>query len=269
MMSESVAPEYNEGNKSRDMSELKGSGDEEKENVEGILDLPLVESLMISTTVSTVPATTDQFMYTPEFRRHFVEFVTGDTLMTLRLATKGWRAAADAFIDEGVKSGAMMVHGGTAISMISDAREERHKLVTRVIFLLNITKVGDYACFKARNLVVVDIPEGIESIGKLAFHNCSSLTTVSFPTTLTSIDDYAFTRCTSLENVDLLHTNLQEKGNMAFYECSELKSMTIPDSLQTIGTMVFYHCSKLVPSNVDFHDEGAVVAYLRSKQTTS
>ena len=111
----------------------------------------------ISTTVSTVsnvPVTTDQFMYTPNFRRNFVEFVPGDTLMTLRLATKGWKAAADAFIDEGVRSGAMIVHDGKDISY----EAERRELVMRAIFLLNITKVGDKACLYAINLVVVDTP---------------------------------------------------------------------------------------------------------------
>jgi len=113
--------------------------------------------LPISTTVSTVsnvPVTTDQFMYTPNFRRNFVEFVPGDTLMTLRLATKGWKAAADAFIDEGVRSGAMIVHDGKDISY----EAERRELVMRAIFLLNITKVGDKACLYAINLVVVDTP---------------------------------------------------------------------------------------------------------------
>ncbi|GMH97867.1 hypothetical protein TL16_g13376, partial [Triparma laevis f. inornata] len=38
-----------------------------------------------------------------------------------------------------------------------------------VIFFLNITNVGSYACKLATNLVVVDIPEGIEGIGRYAF----------------------------------------------------------------------------------------------------
>ena len=55
-------------------------------------------------------------MHTPDFRRHFVEFVHVQTLMALRMATKGWNAAADALIDEGVGSGAMIVHDGKDIS---------------------------------------------------------------------------------------------------------------------------------------------------------
>ena len=101
------------------------------------------------------------------------------------------------------------------------------------------------------NLVAVDIPEGVERIGKMAFYRCYSLNTVSFPTKLTSIGRHAFYNCYILENVNLLHTNLQELGQLAFCECSELKSMTIPDSLQTLDKRIFYYCSKLVPSSID------------------
>ncbi|GMI16881.1 hypothetical protein TrLO_g1710 [Triparma laevis f. longispina] len=217
-------------------------------------------------------------MHTPEFRRHFVEFVPGDSLMTLRLATKGWKAAADAFIDEGVRSDAIIVHGGNDIInavALSGARKERKTFVTRVGFLLNITKGGDSACACATNLVDVEIPEGIESIGEYAFYRCTSLTTVSFPSTLTSIGLGAFSRCSSLDNVDLRHTNLQKLSSLAFYECSQLKSMTIPDSLQTLCRIVFGRCFKLVltlvPSNiiVSSNDDttSEVVAHLRSQMS--
>ncbi|GMH74417.1 hypothetical protein TL16_g06463 [Triparma laevis f. inornata] len=144
----------------------RGMDDEEDENEEGILEIPLTENLTISTTVCAAPATTDQFMHTPEFKRHFIEFVHVQTLMALRLATKGWNAAADALIDEGVRSGELMVHDGKDIRYDeAQTRIEGRKLVTRVVFLLNITKVGEYACQYASNLVVVDIPEGVDSIG--------------------------------------------------------------------------------------------------------
>ncbi|GMH57794.1 hypothetical protein TL16_g02781 [Triparma laevis f. inornata] len=214
-------------------------------------------------------------MHTPEFRRHFAEFVPGDTLMMLRLATKVWNTAADVLIDEGVESGMIIVHDGKDISLdVARAREERRKLVTRVIFLLDITKVGQYTCWCAINLVVVDIPEGVESISIYAFSGCPSLTTISFLTTLKSIGRSVFYNCFSLDNVDLLNTNLQEIDRQAFQNCSELKSMIIPDSLQTLGSLVIYQCSKLVPSNigVSYDSDGDevdttsdVVAHLRTR----
>ncbi|GMI17309.1 hypothetical protein TrLO_g681 [Triparma laevis f. longispina] len=211
-------------------------------------------------------------MATDDFRRLLRGYVdVADLFHTFRLVSKPWQRIAEEKIDEDFRSGILLFHDGKDTSWVdADVRKERRKLVTRVIFLLNIPKVGERACMWAANLVVVDIPEGVESIGMSAFSDSSSLTTVSFPTTLKSIGAYAFSRCSSLENVDLLHINLQELGQTAFMDCSELKSMTIPDSLKTFGYYVFYECSKLVPSNIDVHNWGdatsEVVAHLRSLQ---
>ncbi|GMH74112.1 hypothetical protein TrLO_g4787 [Triparma laevis f. longispina] len=87
------------------------------------------------------------FMHTPEFRRHFVYFVPVDALMALRLAMKAWKVVAEEVIDEGVESSTMIVHDGQDISyLVANALKERHKLITRVVFLLNITKIGHNAC---------------------------------------------------------------------------------------------------------------------------
>ncbi|GMH90503.1 hypothetical protein TL16_g11789 [Triparma laevis f. inornata] len=138
-------------------------------------------------------------MFKKYFKRLFIGFAMDDTLMKLRLATKAWKRVADAFIDEGVESGAIIVHDGKDISYeVGQARGERRKLVTRVIFLLNVIQAGNSACAMAINLVVVEIPEGVESIGDLAFLRCRSLTTVSFPTTLKIIVGTAFYDYSSL-----------------------------------------------------------------------
>ena len=240
-MSKSVASESNGGQKIREMIRKRGAGDEGDEDEEGFVELPPAESLTISTT--------SQFLFMDDFKRLLVGFVQGDTLMTLRLAMRAWKRVADAFIDKGVRSGAIIVHDGKDISWEEvRPRLERRKLVTRMVLLLNITKVGMNACFSASKLVVVDITKGIESIGEYAFGSCCSLTTVYFPTTLTSISHGSFGHCSNLDNVNLLHPNLQELCHYAFYKCSELKSMTIPDSLQTFGNDVFHRCSKLVTS---------------------
>ncbi|GMH74959.1 hypothetical protein TL16_g06608 [Triparma laevis f. inornata] len=216
-MSKSVASESNEGYESGGMSRKRGARDEGDENEERIPEVAAADNSTTSTNVTTVTAATDQFMHTAEFKRHFAEFVHVQMLMALRLATKGFNAAADALIDKGVMSGELMVHGGNDISEeVATARKERHKLATRAIFLLNITKVGENACWLSVNFVVVEIPEGVERIGEDAFVDCTSLTTISFPKTLTLIDYAAFGGCSSLENVGLLHTNLQELRGTAF-----------------------------------------------------
>ncbi|GMH73653.1 hypothetical protein TrST_g7186 [Triparma strigata] len=195
------------------------------------------------------------FFYLDDWRFLFVESVPLDSLMTMRLLCKDWWRVADKFIDGMIESGTMMVIGGNDLSAEEAlALRERRSLAFQVVFLLNITKVGVWACDSSANLVVVEIPEGVESIGRAAFKNCHSLTTVSFPTTLIEIVGGAFHKCSSLENVDLLHTQVQEIGYAAFGYCSELKSMTIPDSLQALGDDVFINCLELAPSHIDVYD---------------
>ena len=163
--------------------------------------------------------------------------------------------------------GEIIVHGGNDLSWHEAyARVKRMRQVTKVVFLLNITKFGDCACMYAVNLVVVDIPEGITIIGGASFAGCSSLKEIKFPKSLTSIGSNSFDFCSSLEKVDLLHTNVRVLDGRAFRECTSLREMKVPDSLQEFGTDVFYNCSKLVPSDIDKKDNEAVVAYLRSIQ---
>ncbi|GMH82032.1 hypothetical protein TrST_g3246 [Triparma strigata] len=126
------------------------------------------------------------FFDTDDFRWSFSRIVTPDLLMKTRMLSKAWLRVTDNFIDERVESGVMIVVGGNDMSVDrngwsvdeANALKERRSLVAQVVFLLKITKVGDHACLFSVNLVVVEIPEGVESISQGAFACCSSLTTV-------------------------------------------------------------------------------------------
>ena len=142
-MSKYVASESKDEYEAHKTGGKRGEGDKENEDEEGTLEIPSAESLLISTVVSTVPATTDQFMHTPDFRKLFVGSVHTDTLMALRVVTKAYNELADALIDEGMESGEIIVHHGKDISEhAAVAREERYGLVMRVLFLLNIMNIG-------------------------------------------------------------------------------------------------------------------------------
>jgi hypothetical protein len=249
-----------------DPNNLEG-GDDEEEVFEGSeLDAAAVET----------PATGgDDFMNTDDFRRLFVEFVMVDTLVAMRWLDKKWHKVVEKELTEFEDEpfGEIIVHGGNDRSLSeanSDVRMERMKQVTKVVFLLNITKVGDNACSAAINLVTVDIPEGITSIGDASFRGCSGLKEISFSKSLTSIGVGSFAWCSSLEQVDLLHTKVEELGEGAFFNCRSLRAMKIPDSLQTFGWDVFEDCYELVPSDIyeyNYHDYTSdVVDYLRSIQ---
>ncbi|GMH60128.1 hypothetical protein TL16_g02981 [Triparma laevis f. inornata] len=104
-MSKPVASETIKRNEAQESGGERGAGDEGVEDEEGTLEAAVAESLPISTVVSTVPAATNQFMFTDDFKRLLVGLVMGDKLMKLRLATQAWKRVVDAFIDKGVESG--------------------------------------------------------------------------------------------------------------------------------------------------------------------
>ncbi|GMH98522.1 hypothetical protein TrVE_jg5841 [Triparma verrucosa] len=214
----------------------------------------------------------DDFMHTDDFRRLFVGFVMVDTLVAMRWLDRKWHKVVEKELNKLEKDepfGEIIVHGGNDISQeeaISAARNEWMKQVTKVVFLLNFPKVGDRVCKFASNLVVVDIPEGITSIGDASFYRCDSLKEIKFPKSLTSIGTRSFQECSSLEEVDLLHTNVQNIADIAFWNCTSLRAMKIPDSLQTLGSRVFSRCSRLLPSSIDIDDTNAIFAYIRSIQ---
>ena len=203
------------------------------------------------------------FFYTDEFRYHFSDYIPSDTHLTMKFVCKGWLLLIDKYINQGTASGSILYHVGQEICCEGceggedGTRAREHKDVTRVMFPLDLTRIGTNACHQAAILMVVDIPEGVEIIGIGAFEECFSLTTVTFPSTLTYLGPSAFAKCSSLENVDLLHPNLKEICLGAFSDCSELKSMTIPSSLQRANGYVFTNCFKLVPPhiNVAWDDE--------------
>ncbi|GMI16403.1 hypothetical protein TrLO_g12295 [Triparma laevis f. longispina] len=99
-------------------------------------------------------------MHTIEFKIYLAAFVHEQTLIALRVLDKEWNGVAHALIIEVLRSGELIFHVGKDESYQSiQYRPGRCKLVTRVIFLLNVKKVGCYA-FVFTNLVVIENPRG-------------------------------------------------------------------------------------------------------------
>lgn len=128
---------------------------------------------------------------------------------------------------------------------------------------LTITGSGDMTDYKdnkfapwyenASKIRVVELPDGLTSIGDLAFYGCENITTVRIPKEVTSIGDYAFMQCKQLLVVNLPN-GLERIGASAFQECESLESIVFPNALTTIGSKAFYRCYELravqVPSSV-------------------
>ena len=98
------------------------------------------------------------------------------------------------------------------------------------------------------NIVEVDIPQGVTSLGKYLAYGITTLKKVSIPDSVTSLGDCVFQKATNLEECTFEHganTALTKIPTYAFTATS-LKAISIPDSVTTIaGEAAFSGCSKL------------------------
>ena len=97
----------------------------------------------------------------------------------------------------------------------------------------------------SRQIIHIDIPDGVTEIEMWAFGCCTSLASVTIPNGVTSIGGWAFRGCTSLASVTILYSVTSIAGQ-AFQGCTSLISIKIPDSVISIGGRAFQNCTSLV-----------------------
>jgi len=98
----------------------------------------------------------------------------------------------------------------------------------------------------------LELPEGLTSIGDLAFYDCEQLLTAVIPASVQRIGDYAFAECSGLQLLDL--GSVKTIGECAFSDCVSLASLFLPGELQQIGAKAFYRCETIptvmIPASV-------------------
>ena len=93
-------------------------------------------------------------------------------------------------------------------------------------------------------LVVVELHEGLCSIGMKAFYECSLLLRIIIPPSVYYINGYAFQECINLVEVEL-RKGLSSIGQWAFGSCSSLLRIIIPSSVSNIGNDAYGSCGLL------------------------
>lgn len=114
------------------------------------------------------------------------------------------------------------------------------------------------------NLLTVNIPSSITSIGKKAFKGAYNLTTVSFAqdSQLKEIESNAFNDCSSLIDFNIPYgvdvtsigaNSVTSIGSYAFAGCSSLTNIVIPVSVTTIGENAFKNTTNLESVTINLY----------------
>ena len=91
---------------------------------------------------------------------------------------------------------------------------------------------------------IVNVPQGVESIGDEAFYDCSALTSITLPQGVESIGNSAFSYCEALTSITLPQ-GVKCIGDWAFSYCQALTSITLPQGIESIGHNPFTNCNNL------------------------
>lgn len=143
------------------------------------------------------------------------------------------------------------------------------------------TKVVGYAALiRCKELVTVDFPVGVTTIGNSVTRSCEKLEYMSIPASVTSIGYGLFSGCHALSNVELSPENehyklegnalytkdgttlveyytpqqstiftapnsVKEIADFAFVDIKNLEGVVLPDNVETLGLAVFSGCHDL------------------------
>lgn len=121
------------------------------------------------------------------------------------------------------------------------------------------------------NLVSVEIPNTVKTIGDSAFYYCSDLAMSSLPTSVTHIGDFAFGSCSNV-TFSSLPAGVTYIGNGAFSSCSNVTFSSLPTSVTHIGEYAFSSCGSItqisLPPNIE-NIEGNAFAFCSALETVT
>ncbi len=118
--------------------------------------------------------------------------------------------------------------------------------IKKIIVKEGITGLCDY-CFATNypEVVSIELPSTLKSVGKGAFMSCFSLKEIQLPSGICEIPKDCFSECFDLEKVVIPDTVTAIRAG-AFEECVSLQEMVLPDGVCEVGKNAFRKCENLV-----------------------
>ncbi|MGN1479414.1 MAG: leucine-rich repeat domain-containing protein [Acutalibacteraceae bacterium] len=126
---------------------------------------------------------------------------------------------ADFTVAEGTKSGTVEITGYYG--------SDKNVKIPKRIMGKKVASIAE-SSFNKSDIVSVEIPSTVISIGKDAFSSCTELESVTLPSSLESIGDFAFAKCDKLEKINI-PSSLKALGDGVFLLCDSLKDIDIQD----------------------------------------
>ena len=148
------------------------------------------------------------------------------------------------------KNGTLTISGTVDVDYSDYAPWEEFKdQITKVVITQGVTSIKTWGAFSCcDNLVSVQLPNGLKSMGESAFQGCTSLKDIRIPEGVVSIEDGTFYRCENLASITLPES-LKTIEHGAFEECNSLENITIPSGVTKIS-ITSIACAKLESINV-------------------
>lgn len=116
-------------------------------------------------------------------------------------------------------------------------------IIPNNLYGVPVTEIEDYAFWNCKELVSIEIPKSIKSIGQ-SFSYCEKLKSVVIPEGVERIESETFRYCFELEKVDIPES-VKAIGECAFEGCWKLSEIEIPESVIVIGERAFDNCISL------------------------
>lgn len=133
-----------------------------------------------------------------------------------------------------------------------------NELIEKVILPEGMTSISMYGFSNLVNMMSINIPTSVTTLGDFTFRYCYKLESITFPPSITVIPPGCLYTCSSLLSVDI-QGQVSSIENSAFGYCSNLTALEIPKTCAVIGTHAFRGCDKLttitIPPQVTVIDE--------------
>lgn len=124
----------------------------------------------------------------------------------------------------------------------------------KVVFSDNVTIIPKAVFRSCSNLISVEAPETMDSIGNECFYECEKLSSFVIPHGIRTIGYSTFKGCKSLETINIPET-VTHIEDYAFEGCEGLHDIEIPSSVMRIEGRAFGACTNL--SDLKFRDGNA------------